>query len=52
MSFKDLAGAVWRDLCNTPLTETSLKFAFVLIPSLDLLLAPAGGKKMGYQIFQ
>lgn len=47
MSFEALAG-VWRELCDTLLMETSLKFPFVLIPSFALLLALAGGRKIGY----
>lgn len=51
MSFEDLAGAVWKELRDALLTETSLKFLFVLVLSLALLLAPAGGRKMGYRFF-
>ena len=51
MPFQDLAGAVWRELCDALLTETSLKFPFALTLSLALFLAPAGGRKMGYQSF-
>lgn len=35
----------------TLLTETNLKSLFVLILSLALLLALAGGRKMGYRFF-
>lgn len=37
-----------RELCDALLTETSLQFPFVLVESLALILAPAGGRKVGY----
>lgn len=37
-----------RELWDALLTETSLQFPFVLVHSLALILAPAGGRKVGY----